>query len=60
MTRYAVQLGIGRNVLTGPDSTVCQQVGSTLHALGTQNCNAGERCEPETVCQGSQDSGMVR
>ncbi len=34
------QIGIGRDVLTGPDWTACQELGSTLHALGAQGISS--------------------
>ncbi|HEY1733864.1 MAG TPA: hypothetical protein VGG23_05405 [Acidimicrobiales bacterium] len=34
------QIGISPDVLTGPDWTVCQELGSTLHALGAQAVNS--------------------
>jgi RES domain-containing protein len=33
-------VGLGRDVLTGPDWTVCQELGSTLHALGVQGISS--------------------
>jgi RES domain-containing protein len=34
------QVGLGPDVLTGPDWIACQELGSTLHALGAQGVNS--------------------
>jgi RES domain-containing protein len=34
------QIGLGLDLLTGPDWTVCQELGSTAHALGAQGINS--------------------
>lgn len=34
------QVGLGLDVLTGPDWTSCQELGSALHALGVQAINS--------------------
>jgi len=34
------QVGLGPDVLTGPDWTACRELGSTLHALGAQGVNS--------------------
>ena len=34
------QAGLGLDVLTGPDWTACQELGSTLHTLGAQGINS--------------------
>lgn len=34
------QVGLGVDVLTGPDWTSCQELGSALHALGAQAINS--------------------
>ncbi|MHB1518922.1 MAG: RES family NAD+ phosphorylase [Acidimicrobiales bacterium] len=33
------QVGLGLDILTGPDWTACQELGSTVHALGAQGIN---------------------
>ncbi|MGH9109003.1 MAG: RES family NAD+ phosphorylase [Acidimicrobiales bacterium] len=34
------QVGLGLQALTGPDWSTCQELGSTLHALGTQGVSS--------------------
>jgi RES domain-containing protein len=34
------QIGLSLDVLTGPDWTVCQELGSTAHALGAQGISS--------------------
>jgi RES domain-containing protein len=34
------QVGVGLDVLTGPDWSACQELGSTAHALGAQGINS--------------------